>query len=244
MIEGWDMRDDGGLEGQIRALLLRANRPEALGITQDTLEEVPDWVEARMAPILADPFGYAKRKARPLWRKVAGYAAGVALAVSLSLFSLYHVSPTARAWMDQAIQVVATWMDVHTTFHFAGAQTEGGVEDTWRPEWLPEGYVETRAVDLSGAQKVEFENQQEDRIRFVYMPVQEGYMVDVDNEHSDYSEVVINGQTASLFDSNTEGRPSYLIWYNETGTVAFELMAELPGSDLIQIAESIVVQND
>lgn len=244
MAEPLDVRDDGGLEGQIRALLLRANRPEALGITQDTLEEVPDWVEARMAPILADPFGYAKRKARPLWRQVAGYAAGVALAVSLSLFTLYHVSPTAQAWMDQAIRVVATWMDVHTTFHFSGAQTEGGVKDTWRPEWLPEGYVETAYKDIGGKKRVIFEGGEENVITFHYMPVQEGHMFDVDNEHSDYSEVVINGQTASLFDSNTEGRPSYLIWYNEAGTVAFRLIAELPGSDLIQIAESVVVQND
>lgn len=243
MSELMEFQDDNELEAQIRALLFQANQPEVLGITRETLEEVPAWVEAKMAPFLADPFGYAKRKARPMWKLALRHAAAFLLAASVSLFVLYHVSPTARAWMDETFQTVVTWLDENTTFHFGGDQTEGTADDVWRPTWLPGGYVETRSVNLSGAMKVEFENGAGGYIDLHYVPVQEGYMFDVDNEHSDYSELTLNGQTAYFFDSNNEGKPSFLIWYNEEGTVAFRLTGELPGSDLIQIAESIIVQN-
>ena len=243
MSEPLEFRGDMELEARIRGLLLRANQPEALGITRETLEEVPVWAETKMAPFLADPFGYAKRKTRPLWKRWARQAAVVLLAVSVSLFALYHTSPTAKAWMDRAFQVVVTWLDENTTFHFGGQQPAGTAADRWRPTWLPEGYVETRAVDLSGATKVVFENGAGEYIELHYAPVQEGYMFDTDNEHADYSEIILNSHVASLFDSNTAGKPSVLIWYNESGTVAFQLTAELPGSNLLQIAESIIVQN-
>lgn len=243
MSEPLEFRGDMELEARTRGLLLRANQPEALGITWETLEEVPAWAETKMAPFLADPFGYAKRKTRPLWKRWARQAAAVLLAVSISLFVLYHTSPTAKAWMDRAFQVVVTWLDENTTFHFGGQQPAGTAADRWRPTWLPEGYLEVEAKTIGSRQRVEFENDVGNLIQLHYMPVQEGSMFDVDNEHSDYSELILNGQTAYLFDSNTEGKPSYLIWYNETGTVTFRLMAELSGGDLLQIAESVIVQN-
>ena len=243
MSELLEFQDDNELEAQIRTLLLQTNQPEVLGITRETLEEVPAWVEAQMAPFLADPFGYAKRKARPLWKRVLRHAAAFLLAASVSLFVLYHVSPTARAWMDEVFRVVTGWSDSHANFHFMGTQPEGTANDVWRPTWLPERYDEVESKTIGDRQRVEFENGAGGYILLHYMPVQEGYMFDVDNEHSDYSELTLNGQNAYLFDSDTKGKPSFLIWYNESETIAFRLIAELPGSDLIQIAESIIVQN-
>lgn len=243
MSELMEFQDDNELEAQIRALLLQANQPEVLGITRETLEEVPAWVEAKMAPFLADPFGYAKRKARPMWKRALRHAAAFLLAASVSLFVLYHVSPTARAWMDEVFQTVVTWMDENTTFHFGGDQTDGTADDVWRPTWLPEGYEEVESKTLGEKSRVTFENGEGDFILLHYLPVQEGSMFDVDNEHSGYSEFTLNSQTAHLFDSNTKGKPSFLIWYNEEGTVAFRLTGELPDGDLVQIAESIIVQN-
>lgn len=243
MSEPLEFQNFGELDELIRGLLLRANQPEALGITRENLEEVPAWVETQMASFLADPLGYARRKTRPVWKRTLRYAAAFLLTVSMSLFTIYQVSPTARAWMDEVFQVVVTWMDKNTTFHFGGEQTEGTADDIWRPTWLPEGYVETRSVNLSGAMKVRFENHIGGSIVFEYMPVQEGYMLDVDNNHSNYSVIVLNGQAAYLFESSTVGKPSFLIWHNEAETVAFQLTAELPIGDLIQIAESVIVQN-
>lgn len=240
-----ERREYGGdptLDARLGQLLLRASQPQVLGLTRDQLEPVPEWVEEQMAAILADPFGYARKRTRPRWRKVLERAALLAAACALTLFTLYHVSPSAQAWMDRAFRTVTTWWAEHTTFHFTGDQPAGTADDRWRPEWLPEGYEETREVDLSGAKKVVFENEEGERLILEYFPVQEGYMIDLDHEHSDYSEIRINHQTAHLFDSNTPGKPSYLVWYSEEQTVVFELVARFPGDVLIRIAESMTVQ--
>lgn len=224
----------------LKRLLIEANEPGSLGITQDNLEEVPEWVEAGMAYFLQNPF----QKQRPAgWRRALRYAAGIAAAIAVAMTVLYHTSPAARAWMDEVIRVVMTWREENTMFHFSGKQPEEVANSVWRPEWLPEGYEEYEVFDLSGATEIEYRDGEGRRLILTYFPVQEGYMLDMDNEHSDYREITLNGQAAYLFESNTEGKNSFLVFFDETGRMAFRLAGLMPGKELIQIAESMEQKN-
>lgn len=223
-------------ETQLRKLLIQANGPETLGITKETLEEVPSWVEAGMASLLRDPFRQGKKPGRG---SVLRYAAGIAAAMAVLLATLYHTSPTARAWMDRVIHAVMTWGEESTMFHYSGRQPEDVADSVWRPGWVPEGYEEDQVFDLSGATEIEYRDGEGRRLILTYFPVQEGYMHDMDNEHSDYRELTLNGQPAHLFESNTEGKNSFLVFYDDTGRMSFCLMGLMPGEDLIKIAESM-----
>ena len=93
--------------------------------------------------LLADPFGWAKRMARPVWKRAARTAACVLLACLVTLGGLMAVSPTVRAavlgWLHQVQEDLVTFINPERT---AAEDAPGG----WRLSEVPEGFVLT---DLS-----------------------------------------------------------------------------------------------
>ena len=88
--------------------------------------------------------------------------------------------------------------------------------------------------------EITYQNEYGEKIYFEYS-IPSGALT-IDNEHSDYSEIEINGCKAHLFASNTEGKPSFLLWTDEKEKVFFMLEGEAPPEDLIRMAESISVE--
>lgn len=186
--------------------------------------------------LLADPVGFARRQARPVWQKTLRAAACVLLCLATLFGALMAVSPTARAWVvEQAVR----WTEQFTEFTFISRNPKGVTED-WRPAYIPEGFVETQADWSEDAHwlYLTYENGIGGIIVLDALPAEENFSFNVDNEHSDYHEIEINGQPASLFSSNTEGYPSYLIWVNADHSTAFQLSANIDTDELIRIAES------
>ena len=86
-------------EQMLRRALMEAN----LERFRDVLEGAdrdwdwsPRYLRSRTR-LLADPFGWAKRMARPVWKRAVRAAACVALACLVTLGGLMAVSPTVRA---------------------------------------------------------------------------------------------------------------------------------------------------
>lgn len=228
-----------GAEEAMRRLLLNANRPEALGLTRDVLESVPLEVEGRLGTLLRDPFRVAKRRTRPVWQKILRTAACAVLALSVAVSGLLALNPEARAFAAQIWSVIVTWGDRAAEFYGAGEQVKG-ITGTWVLSEVPEGFESISTFEVGELRLTRYKNGAGDRLSFEYQPVQEGYMFDFDNEHSNYSEPTINGRAAYLFDSNAEGKMSALIWYNENGTVGFQLMGDFTGAELLELATKVV----
>lgn len=227
-------------DGALRELLLRANLPEALDLPEG-LEPVPDALEERMASFLARPFAAGRRK-KPLWARVLRTAAGLLLVLSLTAGAVLWASPADRVWAAELARMLMVWTDVSADFLFHGGDAAETDLSCWRPTWLPEGYEEISTDDDGPYQKVVYANDADEKIEWVYALPYEGLSISIDNEHSDYSEIEINGCSAQLYVSNTEGWPSFLIWMNEEETVFFMLQGEAPPEDLIRMAESISVE--
>lgn len=88
--------------------------------------------------LLADPFGWMKKRLRPLWAKVLRTAACLVLVSALALGSLMAVSPTVRA-------AVLTWLREITgnlmTYSSVDRETESdALPSNWRITWLPEDW--------------------------------------------------------------------------------------------------------
>ncbi|MCC2258241.1 DUF4367 domain-containing protein [Intestinimonas aquisgranensis] len=222
----------------LRELLLRANLPEALDLPE-TLEPVPDALEERMSPFLARPFAAGRRK-KPLWARVLRTAAGLLLVLSLTAGAVLWASPAARVWAAELARMLMVWTDVSADFIFHGGDAAETDLSCWRPTWLPEGYEEVDVWDTMSIHEITYQNEYGEKIYFEYS-IPSGALT-IDNEHSDYSEIEINGCKAHLFASNTEGKPSFLLWTDEKEKVFFMLEGEAPPEDLIRMAESISVE--
>lgn len=225
----------------LRSALLEAQAQRWQSVTDSGPELV--WSPSRqgvMDRILADPFGYGKRAARPLWRRALGRVGQAAACLLLAGALTYAAVPPARAWVHEAVQMVVEWLETNTRFRFHGeAQGELG---HWRPTYLPEGYEEIDAFALGSGWSITYENNANDQVVFDYTLIEAGNLYNFDNEHSDYFELKMNGQPAHLFISNEEGWPSHLVWLDETGQISYYLMANLPEGEFLAVAESVAAQ--
>ena len=186
--------------------------------------------------LLADPAGFVRRQCRPVWQKALRMAACLILCAALALVAVMAASPTARAWV---VDRVVTWMETYTQFRFYGQNAQGVTAD-WRPAYIPEGFEETEVIWEENAQylKLTYKNSDGTLIFLTSKPADQSGSFMIDNEHSDYQEVKVSGRAASLFKSNTQGYPSYLIWTNEDTTIAFLLASTLSPNELLSIATS------
>ncbi len=190
-----------------------------------------------MKKVLEDPFGYGARWAGPRWRRTLRRAGQTAACLLLTAALALAFSPGARAWAGEMVRSAVEWLDTHTRIVYSG-EAEGTMA-IWRPTYLPEGFQEVGIADLAGNWVIDYENEDGDRITFDYVLVRQGSMSDFDNEHSDYEQIIMNGQLAHFFRSNTEGKPSSLIWYDEGGTTAFQIVAYVEPGEVLKIAESV-----
>lgn len=190
--------------------------------------------------LLKDPFGFAKRRTRPMWRKALQAAASILLAAGIGLGGVLAVSPEARAWV--VWRMSAAQGEDFAVFtkpeHLDGGLDASRFQPTYIPdgfevveEWIPnEFYVVLSYEDESGG-FIDYECaslSNEGAFDFV-----------IDNEHSDSYEISVNGLPATLMVSNTEGWPSHLVWMDGEAGVAYCITATLDREELIRIAESV-----
>lgn len=230
---------------EFERLLTEAAEQYAMVQAAELLRDAPEVTpsEAYLSwerDFLSNPMGYAKRNLRPLWRRALARAGQVAACFLLAGSLTYAAVPPARAWVHQAVQFVVEWLDTNTRFRFQG-EAQGDLGH-WRPEYLPEGYEEVDALDLGNGWSITFENETEDQMLFRYTLVEDGDMLNFDNEHSTYSEIQMNDQPAHLFTAHSEGWPSYLVWLDEEGEIGYFLMADLPVEEFLKTAQSVAAQ--
>ncbi|BDF69118.1 hypothetical protein CE91St41_00990 [Oscillospiraceae bacterium] len=189
----------------------------------------------RERKLLSDPVGYARRQARPVWQKALQTAACLVLCCTVLFAAVMAGSPSARAWvMERTVR----WTEQFTEFTFISRDPKGVTED-WRPAYIPEGFVETQAKWDGDMEHLQVTYETDYGYYFILssMPARQSGSFNVDNEHSDYSEVEVNGHTASLFTSNTEGAPTYLLWTSADQSTAFLMASNLDVDEILRIAE-------
>ena len=220
----------------LREALLEANRRDWAALP-DAPWETSERFQRSMRKLLASPFGYAHRAARPVWKKALIRAGQIAACLLLVGSVTLAVSPAARAWVER---LVVEWFDVNTNFRFYGSEEEASTA-AWRCAYVPEGYQEAEVNDSLGAGygTIWYRNEMGDEFVLDYMPAADGNFFNADNEHSDYLELELNGCPAYLLRSNTADWPSFLIWTDKSETVAFQLMGELEAEELLRIAEGV-----
>lgn len=223
----------------VRSALLEATRREYAYILEAENLPHPDFSPRYLrerARLLADPFGYARRRARPLWKRAVRTAACILLCAGIAFGGLMAFSPEARAWVAQ---IVAEWRETHTEYTFTGAPEPGADVGVWRPGYVPEGFEEIERLDLERVGYIVYENADGLNIRFTYRLMSSSGSFSNDNEHSDYYQITVGGNPADLYVSTQADKRSYLIWTDEDLGMAYKLSSEVDYKELITMAESV-----
>jgi len=230
-----DWENEEEVHAFLREGLLLANQP--------TEEPMEDFALSRRylrweRRFLSDPFGYARRRRRPVWQKVSYRAAMIILIVGL-IFGALMFNPTVRAGVTQWFKKV---FQTQNTYHFGGG---ADVQPTgkWQPAYLPEGYAEVEYVDLLNYFVIYYEDGAGNEISLSYQPISEGNTFHIDNEGMDISAVAIAGNIGEAYQSTDAKRPNMVFWTDVGANTAFLLRSFEPCDTLIRIAESLVLTN-
>ena len=130
--------------------------------------------------MLKEPLGWARKKARPMWKTIAQRAAVVLLIISLGFGTVLVSSPTARAAF---VRWITEWYDTYMIYRFAGENLSGEMPQFEITE-LPEGFVETKRTELPRMTSVTYENEAGDIISLGYMFVAQGGVSSFEIENS------------------------------------------------------------
>ena len=189
----------------------------------------------RHKALLADPFGYARRAARPLWKKTLHSAAMAAVAAGLSLAMLSAASPTVRAAIKQWFMEIRQWDIV---YYFTGNPIEKELPYYTFTD-LPEGYVYTEEKYEDGYRRIRYENEDGQRIRLEYMDMEDGSAFWVDTEQMEVRDVWVNACPGQVFLSSDPKQGNAILWIDEGTNIQFFIDAFVEESVLLHMAESI-----
>ncbi|MEG0825504.1 MAG: DUF4367 domain-containing protein [Oscillospiraceae bacterium] len=219
---------------QIRSALLDATTERWASVMEGPEELVWSPKHQRvMDKLYRDPFGTAKKRARPLWKKVLSAAACVLLVCSIALGGLLAFSPSAQAWVQQ---IVAQWFGEYARFSFGG--NAGQETGAWKATWLPEGYEPVEEDNAQPFTDIVYENSDGTFIRLIYAPAGSS-IFSTNNEHQNHEQVLVNGTTAYLSRATLQGETSYLVWTDAMGEVSFMLSTTGNAENLIPLADGI-----
>lgn len=92
--------------------------------------------------MLADPFGWARRRGRSAWKRAARNIACVLLACTVALGALMAASPTIRAAVRSWLRAFGGDSVTYSTNPYASPTApEDAAPQDWQVTWLPEGYT-------------------------------------------------------------------------------------------------------
>lgn len=223
-------------------MLRRALMEASLERFRDVLEGAdrdwnwsPRYLRSRTR-LLADPFGWAKRMARPVWKRAVRAAACAALACLVTLGGLMAVSPTVRA-------AVLGWLREITEngIFYTALGNRDGAEDHEPPDWmltdLPEGWALDSASDLGSSAEKQYRCG-ESWVRFICSYPDEGTIgwgVGDPESGESRREVTVNGYTAELYGDEYR---AMLAWQDEDGMLFYFTSAHVDPDALVEMAAS------
>lgn len=222
-------------------------RQAAQEVTEEWLRRIPEESHTfsrrfrrRMRPLLANPAGYVRSAARPLWRKVLRAAACVVLACALALGTLRAVSPETYA---AVVRWVAEWYETHVVYYFRGEPEEIYKEEAlplYAITALPEGYEETgEPLETPGYRGIYYRNSQGQEIYFTCEYIPQGNISAVFLDDVTAKEIMVGDSSGQMYLAKTPDQSNGIVWADEEAGILFSIDAFAEESVLLHMAESV-----
>ena len=180
------------------------------------------------------------RADHPYFYRSMRHAAGFFLAILIAGSTWVAVDMEARAAVSSWIKGIFGSFFVYQA-DGGGVVTEIG-PDTYRPAWLPEGYVETSVTNMGSDIIVDYENSENQYLHFIYSNGNAGSPWFLDMRDITLEKGIVNGNRAELLISSNAEISSGIVWTSSEENVTFQIVAYLDREELIFMAESVVRQ--
>ncbi|MGC6174966.1 DUF4367 domain-containing protein [Lacrimispora sp. 38-1] len=124
----------------------------------------------------------------------------------------------------------------YTQIQFQDSSADGQQMDIFRPAYLPEGYKKISEEIYGNSALLVYSNESDTEIVLKQRKAEEGTSL-IDNENTNYTEVVISGNTAYLFKAVKDDNYNVLLW--KSHDVVFELTSKVNSDELIRMGNSL-----
>lgn len=210
-------------------------------------DNVPDFVptiahQRQMNSMLNDPWGWLRKRERPLWQVAARRIAVALLLISLGFGFVMATSPTVRATV---VRWVTEWHTNHITYWYSGEDICEKMPN-FKITALPEGYAEVESQRIEESNYISQMYQKEDgnTIYLDYTYLQQGSAADVITENVDSVPITVNGMKGCLYLANDPDQEyNTLLWINPEYNLQFSLDAPLNPHEILRLAESICLSS-
>ena len=229
------MKQDWTFDRLLKQGLLLAAAKDAEELDQDAEVEFSPKYQKFRKEFLKDPFRCARRKKRPVWKKVLQTAACLLLAAALGLAALLAVSPEARAGLLQWVRTIG---DTSVSYDFYAEPTDQ-VPPRYEIGALPEGYVEIENNAIPKSRLVIYQNEEGQRITFQYMYMEEGVGLGIETENVEMTEIEVNGWNGYFYLGPDGLDSSAVVWADEQAGLLFSLDMWGALNEILPVAESI-----
>ncbi len=228
---------DQELDALMKRILVDSINQDCEAMDQDgTLAFQPSaYHQRQMRSMLKDPLGWARKKARPMWKTIAEKVAVVLLIISLGFGTVMVSSPTAQAAF---VQWITEWYETYIIYRFAGENIFDEMPQFEIVE-LPEGFVETERVEFPEMSSITYENEIGDVIYFNYIYMSQGGVAAFETENSIVSDIKVNHMDGLFGEAKIPGSFNTIAWIDTEQNIQFNISGNFRYLDILYMAESV-----
>ena len=227
------------LDARIRQLLLDALKLEWEEFLNEPETEPPAEPSKRhqkqVRKMLADPKGWADRRARPVWKNALQKAAVFALVGSIILGSLLAASPQARAALKRWFRKV---FDTHVYYEYAGEPSEETLPE-YEMTVVPEGYELVDAVKAQSFLRYTYQNQGAQLMHLIIASVQQGQATSIYLDGFSTHAAMVKQCPATILVAHSSKQSNSITWIDDRNNLQFTIEGYFDLETLCTLAESV-----
>lgn len=180
---------------------------------------------------------FKKREQR---RKFLQCTAACFLAILAGLSGWLALDTDARASVSKWIREIS---ENTVYYRFFAAEDPSKISTDYSPQWIPEGYKTEQIQSGYSTKAISYSNG-EKQIVFICSIADSGTQKQVMGEEFRLEEVRIGDCSGDFYGEASAEEPNGLIWTDEESGVVFSIVGFLDKETMIQIAESIVLNEE
>lgn len=190
--------------------------------------------EKKMAPLLV------KMRRRYHFQQISKRVAAVLVAALIGISTWLAVDEDARA---AALNWIRTVYENSIVYQFfGGKEVSADIKLNYEPQWLPEGYEEVERTESYSIRLIAYDCDGLPLYFSCSKVVEGGKAIFMTNDYQE-REVKIGSLTGTFYEFSDPKETNELLWIDEEIRVIFTLSAYLDEDTMVQIAESINMDN-
>ncbi len=184
-----------------------------------------------------------KLRYKRIFKNVYLYSKKVAIFVSVIVSLGFGTLMTAEAVQQAVIKTVVEWYDDHNGYIFENTSNKSREEILSEskiklPTYIPEGFELSQAEDYDSFKLYVYKNKEGKNLVFNAIVVTDKSETFIDNEHTDYEIIEINGKETYLFSGKGKNYDyASTIWME--GNIKYEIDSWIGVIEVIRMAKSL-----